>query len=31
MITETDLPTETFLRSCPYTTAETLDSSYLPD
>lgn len=30
-IAETDLPTETFPRSCPYTISATLDSSYLPD
>lgn len=30
-IAETDLPTETFPRSCLYTSAEALDSSYLPD
>ncbi len=30
-IAETDLPAETFPRSCPYTSAEALDSNYLPD
>ena len=30
-IAETDLPVETFPRSCPYTISTTLDSSYLPD
>ncbi|HEY9895025.1 MAG TPA: DUF29 domain-containing protein [Candidatus Sericytochromatia bacterium] len=29
-IAETDFPTETFPRSCPYTISATLDSSYLP-
>jgi hypothetical protein len=29
-IAETDLPAETFPRSCPYTISTTLDSSYLP-
>jgi hypothetical protein len=29
-IAETDLPAETFPRSCPYTISATLDSSYLP-
>jgi hypothetical protein len=29
-IAETDLPAETFPRSCPYTVSATLDSSYLP-
>lgn len=30
-IAETDLPRETFPRSCPYTSAEALDSNCLPD
>jgi hypothetical protein len=30
-IAETDLPAETFPRSCPYTVSATLDSSYLPN
>lgn len=30
-IAETDLPAETFPRSCPYTLAEALTSNYLPD
>jgi len=30
-IAETDLPAETFPRSCPYTSAEVLTSNYLPN
>ncbi|MBW4690546.1 MAG: DUF29 domain-containing protein [Lyngbya sp. HA4199-MV5] len=30
-IAETDLPAETFPRSCPYTLSATLDSSYMPN